>query len=104
MAPSANAVGTPPMTNHATYGSHPVNWVPVLERPIYSARKLRVFCVDAGFSGLLLAYHLRDMKIEDYIDLRIYEKNADVGGTWFENRYPGLMVRSRFSILILLLI
>ena len=23
------------------------------------------------------------------VDLQIYEKNADVGGTWLENRYPG---------------
>ena len=26
----------------------------------------------------------------DTIDLIIYEKNADVGGTWLENRYPGI--------------
>ena len=90
MAPSATAVDVPPMTSHATYGSYSVNWIPVLEQPVYSPRKLRVVCVGAGFSGLLLAYHLRDMKMEEYIDLRIYEKNADVGGTWFENRYPGL--------------
>lgn len=24
------------------------------------------------------------------IDLQIYEKNEGVGGTWWENRYPGL--------------
>ncbi len=24
------------------------------------------------------------------IDLQIFEKNADVGGTWFENIYPGI--------------
>jgi cation diffusion facilitator CzcD-associated flavoprotein CzcO len=24
------------------------------------------------------------------LKLTVYEKNADVGGTWFENRYPGV--------------
>ena len=23
------------------------------------------------------------------VDLVMYDKNADLGGTWFENRYPG---------------
>lgn len=25
-----------------------------------------------------------------FVDLTIYEKNQDVGGTWLENRYPGI--------------
>jgi hydroxyversicolorone monooxygenase len=25
------------------------------------------------------------------MDHVIYEKNADVGGTWFQNTYPGVM-------------
>lgn len=28
--------------------------------------------------------------MDNYIDLAIYEKNANVGGTWLENRYPGV--------------
>jgi cation diffusion facilitator CzcD-associated flavoprotein CzcO len=48
---------------------------------------MRVICVGAGVSGLYLAYKLRK-HFTDYI-LDIYEKNADIGGTWFENRYPG---------------
>ncbi|KAJ4152243.1 hypothetical protein NW754_004038 [Fusarium falciforme] len=30
------------------------------------------------------------MPASDFIDLAIYEKNTDVGGTWLENRYPGV--------------
>jgi cation diffusion facilitator CzcD-associated flavoprotein CzcO len=30
-----------------------------------------------------------DLKLEDEIDLCIYDRNADIGGTWFENTYPG---------------
>ena len=56
--------------------------------PIYEPRrKLEVVCVGAGASGLLVAYKLQ--KHFDNVDLTIYEKNVDVSGTWFENRYPG---------------
>jgi hypothetical protein len=66
------------------------NWVQILEQPLYTRRKLRMICLGAGFSGLTLAHKLRyDLKYEDFIDLQIYEKNADLGGTWYENRYPG---------------
>ena len=66
------------------------NWVPILENPVYAPRKLRIVCIGAGYAGLMLAYHLREAKMEEFIDLRIYEKNHDVGGTWLENRYPGV--------------
>lgn len=66
------------------------NWVPILENPVYAPRKLRLVCIGAGYAGLMLAYHLREAKMEEFIDLRIYEKNHDVGGTWLENRYPGV--------------
>jgi cyclohexanone monooxygenase len=58
--------------------------------PIHTPkRKLSVICIGAGASGLLLAYKL-DRHFDDF-DLTIYEKNADTGGTWFENRYPGFV-------------
>ncbi len=44
-----------------------------------------VLIVGAGVSGLCLAIKLLRLGI----NVRIIEKNADVGGTWFENRYPG---------------
>jgi cation diffusion facilitator CzcD-associated flavoprotein CzcO len=28
--------------------------------------------------------------MEDYVDHVIYEKNPEVGGTWYENQYPGV--------------
>ncbi|KAF3804193.1 putative sterigmatocystin biosynthesis monooxygenase stcW [Colletotrichum gloeosporioides] len=59
----------------------------VTESPLGTARKLRVLMVGAGASGLNLARHM-DLHMENF-ELRIYEKNSDVGGTWFENRYPG---------------
>ncbi|VUC25597.1 unnamed protein product [Clonostachys rosea] len=50
-------------------------------------RHLKVLMVGAGASGLNLARHM-DLHMKNF-ELKIYEKNADVGGTWFENRYPG---------------
>ncbi|KAK8109514.1 hypothetical protein PG999_007651 [Apiospora kogelbergensis] len=59
----------------------------IRDTPIHANRHLRVICIGAGASGLYLGYKLR----KDFTDftLDIFEKNADIGGTWFENRYPG---------------
>src|SRR5439155_9382658 len=39
-------------------------------------------------SGLLVAHRLRQANVP----FVILEKNADVGGTWYENSYPGCRV------------
>jgi 4-hydroxyacetophenone monooxygenase len=44
-----------------------------------------VLVIGAGICGLTLSVKLARLGIEHTIT----EKNADVGGTWFENRYPG---------------
>ena len=44
-----------------------------------------VLVIGAGFSGIGMAIALHDAGIP----FTIIEKNADVGGTWLENRYPG---------------
>jgi 4-hydroxyacetophenone monooxygenase len=51
-------------------------------------RPFRVVIVGAGMSGLLVAHRLQQAGVA-YV---IIEKNADVGGTWFENDYPGCRV------------
>jgi 4-hydroxyacetophenone monooxygenase len=51
-------------------------------------RPFRVVIVGAGMSGLLAAHRLQQAGVP-YV---VVEKNADVGGTWFENRYPGCRV------------
>lgn len=47
-----------------------------------------VAIVGAGMSGLVTAYRLAQAGVP-YV---IFEKNANVGGTWFENQYPGCRV------------
>lgn len=72
-------------------GQTPENWAPCAEQPAYARRKLRIACIGAGYSGLTLAHKIdHELKLGDVIDLVIYEKNTAVGGTWFENTYPGV--------------
>ena len=65
-----------------------------LRAPTWSAagvapdRALRVAVIGAGMSGLLAAHRLRQVGI----DTVVFEKNAEVGGTWLENTYPGCRV------------
>lgn len=56
--------------------------------PFRTARPLKIICSGAGFSGLNLAHAVQTGAIEN-CDLTIYEKNSSIGGTWFENAYPG---------------
>lgn len=65
--------------------------VSIAEEPIFTPRNLRVVCIGAGFSGLVVSHKYNHVgNFKDHIDLAIYEKNSDVGGTWLENRYPGI--------------
>ena len=59
----------------------------ITERAIDEPRPLKVIYIGAGISGILAA--IQFPKYVPNLELAIYEKNADVGGTWFENRYPG---------------
>jgi len=65
----------------------PKNVYSVKEQPLGSTRHIRIVGIGAGASGLNMIRTLR-LNLTDY-ELVVYEKNADVGGTWFENRYPG---------------
>jgi len=59
----------------------------ITEKPLHAKRHLRIVCVGAGAAGLQIAYKA-ERALTD-VDLQIYEKNSDIGGTWLENRYPG---------------
>jgi hypothetical protein len=62
----------------------------VLDQYHSKPNKFRVACAGAGASGLCLAYKIQRMLVPGSWELSIYEKNADVGGTWLENTYPGV--------------
>ncbi|HEX9095782.1 MAG TPA: NAD(P)/FAD-dependent oxidoreductase [Candidatus Dormibacteraeota bacterium] len=46
----------------------------------------RVAIVGSGFSGLGMAIRLKQAGIQDFV---IFERAADLGGTWRDNTYPG---------------
>lgn len=52
----------------------------------HKAKVLDVAIIGAGFSGLGTAIRLREQGITD---IAILERDADVGGTWRDNTYPG---------------
>lgn len=45
----------------------------------------KVLVIGAGLTGMLAAIKLR----EAGYDFQVIEKNPDIGGTWYENTYPG---------------
>lgn len=53
------------------------------------ARDVSVLVIGAGFGGLTAAMMLRKEGVENF---RIIERNEGVGGTWWNNRYPGAEV------------
>lgn len=55
-----------------------------------ATRRLNVLVIGAGMSGILSAIRLSQAGVP----YEIVDKNADVGGTWFENTYPGCRVDS----------
>lgn len=59
-----------------------------LDRPTDDVPKIKVLCIGAGISGILSAIRLPQRV--DNLELSIYEKSAHLGGTWYDNRYPGL--------------
>ncbi|WP_179469243.1 flavin-containing monooxygenase [Mycolicibacterium vinylchloridicum] len=46
-----------------------------------------VAIIGAGFGGLLTGARLRELGVDR---IRLIDKAADVGGTWYWNRYPGI--------------
>ncbi|KAI5287546.1 hypothetical protein KEM52_001535, partial [Ascosphaera acerosa] len=60
----------------------------VKEALLGTPERLRVIMLGAGASGLNLCRHM-ELHMKNY-DLTVYEKNDEVAGTWYENRYPGV--------------
>lgn len=61
----------------------------VFEEAQGAGRKLKVITIGAGASGLNLQHELDSSIPEHLVEHVIYDKNPSIGGTWYENRYPG---------------
>lgn len=59
----------------------------IQEAPLGTARHVRIITIGAGASGINMIHTLRT-SLTNYTHT-VYEKNPKVGGTWYENRYPG---------------
>jgi NADPH-dependent 2,4-dienoyl-CoA reductase/sulfur reductase-like enzyme len=62
------------------------NGYTIKEQPSGTRKPLRVVVAGAGASGINFAKFARE-ELED-VQVNIFDKNNDVGGTWLENRYP----------------
>jgi hypothetical protein len=102
MAPDLNAMTSDGRWDYSTPGSggydvpNIVYNVSLLEKAGHqmtdyvqdpSSRKLKVLTIGAGLSSIQMAYMIQ--KHCQNVELVVYEKNAEIGGTWYENRYPG---------------
>lgn len=58
----------------------------IIEQPIGTRRPLRVVCLGAGYSGLMMGIVFNERMKDANTEFVIYERNADLGGTWYENR------------------
>jgi cation diffusion facilitator CzcD-associated flavoprotein CzcO len=56
----------------------------LVSKPIDELRPVRVICIGAGVSGILTA--IRFPREISNLELVVYDKNQDVGGTWLENK------------------
>lgn len=54
------------------------------ETPVENLRPMRVIVIGAGYSGIYCGIRI-PQKLRN-VELCIYDKNAGVGGTWYENR------------------
>ncbi|HEX6417643.1 MAG TPA: NAD(P)/FAD-dependent oxidoreductase [Acidimicrobiales bacterium] len=90
---------------HAVGGAEMAEYLPLLEEELAHRgedrraptwrradlapdRDFRVVVIGAGMSGLLAGHRLAQAGV----DFVIVDKNDDVGGTWYENVYPGCRV------------
>jgi hypothetical protein len=87
----------PAQENHRTNGTngtqtngvkhHTIAPYQVSDQPLGTIKPMRIICIGAGASGINMAYQTKNYL--EQVELVCYEKNPEIGGTWYENRYPG---------------
>jgi hypothetical protein len=90
MAPSVIVPGkadaTPVVDVKASHVTTVTSNYVVNEEPIHSRRPIRIVCMGAGYSGLMMGMVYAEKLQAQNCEFIIYERNEDLGGTWFENR------------------
>lgn len=59
----------------------------IIEEPSRATRKIRIIVIGCGASAINFAHEV-DINPLD-LELVCYDKNPSIGGTWYENKYPG---------------
>ena len=59
----------------------------IVEKPIGTHRPIRIACLGAGYSGLMMSIVISQKMKDSNVEFVIYERNNDLGGTWLENKY-----------------
>ncbi|EFX06152.1 flavin-binding monooxygenase [Grosmannia clavigera kw1407] len=59
----------------------------IKEEPMRKPRKIKVIAIGAGASALCFGHEVNNSDLD--IEFVAYDKNPVIGGTWYENRYPG---------------
>ncbi len=78
----------PMVQEEVAFDGHDSKSVLWRKKPESKLKSFKVMVIGAGFSGLAMAMKLKEAGI-DYV---VIEKNDQVGGTWYENSYPGCAV------------
>ncbi|KAK1474357.1 monooxygenase [Colletotrichum tamarilloi] len=73
--------------NSRTPDPKPAEPYVVVEQPLGTGKRVRIITIGSGASGLNMIRTFRQ-KLTNFEHI-VYEKNPEVGGTWYENRYPG---------------
>lgn len=84
----------PQVTQSATKSDHVWTSMRCMDEP----RPLKLIYVGGGISGICGAIEF--IKQVPDLEMVIYEKNPELGGTWYENRYPGCACGKSFIALI----
>jgi hypothetical protein len=63
------------------------------DTPVENFRPLKVIVIGAGYSGIYCGIRIPE-RLRN-VELVIYEKNAGVGGTWYENRWGMISTDNR---------
>lgn len=75
--------GSPAIASATQHEAH----YTIKEQLLGTKRPIKVIFMGMGAAGIDFSHALQT-RLQN-VDLIIYEKNSEVGGTWLENRYRG---------------
>lgn len=82
-----------PLADHCGWNrTDPTTGYEILERPYGLKRSIKIIHIGAGASGINLAHYAHDYP---GVEVQIYDKNPEVGGTWYENRFVRSLYEGR---------